>query len=140
MILTNQNNEDAVRSLPKAFLNLNRHGDMMDVIGSDFPLELMQSNHRTALITLAMLFSNNLPQCVHVYGLAASQLAMFAAQPHGVLPKSDYDRLRFDVDQYRNYFVEADAGEPEKGYDRMAHFLSFILDEAEKAACQLACI
>jgi hypothetical protein len=117
-------------SLKPTFI-LNRSGHLLDAIGKDFPLALIKSDPRTALITLAFMFSNNDPMRCDNFGLAATQLALFAAAPHAGITSTVYEQLKTTVESYRDYCRQLQATEQDtEGYEDMVQLLSFILDEA----------
>ncbi|CAN5525781.1 hypothetical protein BH10CYA1_BH10CYA1_32320 [soil metagenome] len=86
--------------------DLSRSGHALAAIGAEFPLELIQSDPRTALITLALLFSNSNPMRCENFGLASTQLALFAAAPHAGIDAKHYDQLRKTVNEYRDYCLQ----------------------------------
>lgn len=117
----------------KPTFDLTRSGHALAAIGEDFPLELIETDPRTALITLAFLFSNNTPMRCENYGLATTQLALFAAQPFAGIDADHYHALRTVVLEYRNYCLQLD-GESAQGRNTTVH-VGQSLDQADGFAC-----
>jgi len=90
----------------KPTFDLTRSGHALAAVGQEFPLELIRSDPRTALITLAFLFSNSNAMRCHSFGLATSQLAMFAAAPFASIDAKHYEELRKSVNSYRDYCLQ----------------------------------
>lgn len=100
----------------KPVFDLSRSGHALAAIGQEFPLQLIDADPRTALITLAFLFSNSNALRCQNYGLATSQLALFAAAPFAGIDAEHYQELRRVVAEYRNYCLQLD-GEAQRHSD-----------------------
>lgn len=103
--------------------------------------ELFEDEANTALLTLAFLLSSDNPMKCDRFGLAASQLAMFAAGPHAVLAKSHYLHLQRTVDEYKQYCeqLSLEQNDDAPKFSELANYLQFILDHAKKRfECQNA--
>ncbi len=93
----------------KPTFDLKRSGHALAAIGQEFPLELIETDPRTALITLAFMFSNSSAMRCQEFGMATSQLALFAAQPFAGIDADHYHELRKLVTDYRNYCLQLDG-------------------------------
>jgi hypothetical protein len=113
--------------------DLSRSGHALAAIGGEFPLELIQSSPRTALITLALLFSNSNPMRCENFGLATTQLALFAAAPFANMNAKHYEQIRETVTEYRDYCLQMLEQEPLSGSNMVAgsHNLSTSIDQAD---------
>ncbi len=120
----------------KPTFNLNRSTEALGVIGEEFPLELIEDDSRTALLTLAFMFSNGSAMRCDQFGLATTQLALYAAAPFAQTSVGDYDALRATVAEYHGYCVSLAqehrhfGADVANGYERMASMLAFILESA----------
>ncbi len=93
----------------KPIFNLTRSNHALAAIGQEFPLQLIETDPRTALITLAFMFSNGNTMRCQQFGVATSQLAIFAAQPFAGIDADHYQLLRKRVTDYCNYCVQLDG-------------------------------
>lgn len=116
--------------------DLSRSGHALAAIGGEFPLELIQSNPRTALITLALLFSNSNPMRCENFGLATTQLALFAAVPFADMNAKHYDQLRETVNEYRDYCLQLLEQEAMSGSSTTADSPSRSMDQADGFAVE----
>lgn len=115
-------------SAKKPIFDLKRSSHALAAIGQEFPLALIETDPRTALITLAFMFSNSAAMRCHQFGLATSQLALFAAQPFAGIDAEIYHELRKHVTDYRDYCLQLDG---ENAQGRSTFHVKKSLDQAD---------